>query len=81
MRGMIPLTALVGTAEPLNPAQVAFIARPGKSCASCLFRDQRSAVCRAAGEEAARRQIDDCELGVVYVAPAVDERQQTIFEV
>lgn len=78
MNGMIAIVDFIGAAEPLNPAHVPFVSRPGATCRGCLFHGNRSAVCRAAGEEAARRAITDCENGVVYVAPVADNRQLKI---
>lgn len=48
-------------------------------CCGCLFEDEKSAVCRAAGEEAKRRGLDDCEAGFVYQAVKIDPRQIDLF--
>lgn len=56
------------------------------SCAGCMFANQRAAVCRAAGEQAALRRLPDCEdpapkgrgYTYVYVRVAIDPRQLSL---
>lgn len=74
----IALADYVGAAEPLDATAVAFVAKPGTSCRSCVFNGQRSHVCRAAGEEAQRRGVPDCDDGFVYVRKEIDARQLSL---
>ena len=39
--------------EPLNPASLNFITKPGRACGSCIFQRQRVSVCNKAVELAA----------------------------
>ena len=63
--------------------------KPERACVGCIFKGQRSKVCVQAGDLARLAGMEDCESrdvatgkSFIYVlAPAVDERQQTIFEV
>jgi len=49
-------------------------------CKGCLFQNERFSVCKVAGEEAKKRGLEDCDLGFIYVAVAVDPRQQDLFK-
>lgn len=51
-----------------------------EECVGCIFEKERSSVCHAAGAEAKRRGLDDCEAGFIYVAVAVDPRQTDLFK-
>jgi hypothetical protein len=62
-------------ASPLDPADMAFQAKPAKSCRGCLFSGQYADVCQLAGRVAQMRQMPDCEDGFIFVAVASDERQ------
>ncbi len=79
---MTALADLVGMDEPLDPATMRYKAsaaipdRP--DCSGCVFRGQRSKVCKEATRLALRADLPDCDDGFVYVAIPVDPRQLTI---
>jgi hypothetical protein len=56
----------------------------GLNCKGCLFYRQPYRVCKAAAEEAAKRQMRDCDAVdqfgdvVIYVAADVDPRQMDL---
>lgn len=77
---MTALADLVGLADPLDPRQMRFTVKPGKSCAGCLFSGQRSSVCKVAASLGALAGLPDCDTGYVYVPVAVDPRQLSIVE-
>lgn len=77
---MTPLAELVGLAEPIEPGAIPFIAKPAASCADCLFKGQRSSVCRKATEIALRSGIADCDDGFVYVEREIDPRQLALVD-
>lgn len=58
----------------------------GLACAGCLFRRQRSSVCRIAGQEAIARGMRDCDRPdqfgqyIVYERVDVDPRQLHLLE-
>lgn len=65
--------------QTLEPETMAFVSKAGRLCKGCLFNNQWASVCQKANEEAAKRQIAQCESGVVYVdAPPRDPRQLEI---
>jgi len=67
--------------EPLNPASLNFITKPGRACGSCIFQRQRVSVCNKAVELAALAGMSSCdETDVVYVMREVDPRQLKIEE-
>lgn len=72
---MTALSDLVGLADPLDPAQMRFTARPAKSCRGCVFDGQRASVCRQASSLAVLAELPDCDQGVIYVALEIDPRQ------
>jgi hypothetical protein len=61
----------------MDPATIMFAAVAAKKgcCACCLFENERSTVCHAAGAEAKRRGVEDCEAGYIYVLVERDARQ------
>lgn len=80
----------------MDPARIQFaqVARPlledddciGLNCRGCLFERQRKSVCDAAGAEAIKRGLRDCDAVdqfgdvVIYVATAVDPRQMDLID-
>jgi len=79
---MVALSDIVGTDDPLDPATMLYKAaaaipdRP--DCSGCIFRGQRSKVCKEATRFALRASLPDCDDGVIYVAVPIDSRQLTI---
>ena len=79
---MTALAELVGMDEPLDPATMRYKAaaaipdRP--DCSGCVFRGQRSKVCKEATRLALRAGLPDCDDGYVYQLIEVDPRQLTI---
>lgn len=73
-----------------NPATILFAAQrqhkvnvlddEDSGCRGCLFEHERFKVCQAAGAEAAKRKLPDCDDGFIYVAVAVDPRQIDMFK-
>lgn len=51
-----------------------------EECVGCIFEKERSTVCHVACAEAEKRGMENCENGVIYVAVAVDPRQQDLFK-
>lgn len=67
--------------EPLNPASLNFITKPGRACGSCIFQRQRVSVCNKAVELAGLAGLDNCDKeDVIYVLREVDPRQMVIEE-
>lgn len=77
---MTALSDLVGLDEPVSPARMQFTSRPTASdtCAGCIFRNQRSEVCKEATRVALLADLPDCDDGHVYVAVVTDPRQMSI---
>lgn len=77
---LIALSDFVGSDEPLDPASMRFTSRPTSvnSCQGCVFRGQRSKVCKEATRLALRAGMPDCDDGYVYVPIVVDPRQLVI---
>jgi len=79
---MVALSDIVGTDDPLDPATMRYKAaaaipdRP--DCSGCVFRGQRSKVCKEAARLALRAGLPDCDSGHIYVAVPIDSRQLTI---
>lgn len=75
-------------ADPLDPAAVQYRAKPARgarSCAGCLFKGQKAAICKAAGAAARLAGMPDCEDSdavtgrtFVYYEIELDPRQQRI---
>lgn len=78
MRGMAALADLVGLDDPVDPAEMQFMAKPGKSCHGCAFLGQRTKVCREASRLAVLAGFKDCDEGIIYIALDVDLKQASI---
>jgi hypothetical protein len=78
VKGMAALADLVGLDDPVDPAAMQFTAKPSKSCHGCVFKGQRTSVCREASRLAVLAGFKDCDEGVVYVALDVDLKQTSI---
>lgn len=88
--GFVDVARWVGnTAEPLDPGAMQFRARAAtgvRDCSGCVFKGQRSRVCKAAGAAARLAGLPDCEDSdstgrtFVYYLIQTDPRQLRIEE-
>lgn len=62
---LVDLHGWLGGAEPLDPASMQYRARLAPDdagpCSGCVFRGQRSKVCKEAGALAVRAGMPDCD--------------------
>lgn len=66
---------------PIDPADIDFTHKTGKSCSGCLFSKQRISVCNQAVEIALRASMPSCdEENIVYIYRERDPRQISIME-
>jgi len=72
------LSDLVGQDDPVEPAAMLFVSKPGNSCRGCLFKGQRTKVCREANRLAVLAGFKDCDEGVIYIAHEGDLKQASI---
>lgn len=79
MKGGVYLDEWLGRrGEPLEPAKIQYVTKPGTSCRKCIFDGQLAEVCNEAARKAGRLGMKDCEDGVVYVLKEIDPRQLVI---
>lgn len=83
---MVDLHGWLGGAEPLDPSSMQYRARLApeglNNCSGCIFRGQRSKVCKEAGAAAVRAGQPDCDdqdpetrRTYIYQLVPVDARQ------